>query len=116
MRVRCEVELDIFSGMPNPHWELSQPQMDAFVRQLASLRRISHGELHGNLGYRGFIVQLRSGLPVQLRVQMGIVKISSDSTPAYAEDVGRCLERWLLNTGKLYLEADILRLVEHELP
>jgi len=50
-----------------------------------------------------------------IRVQTGIVEISSDSTLTHAEDVGRRLERWLLNSGKPYLKIEIFRLVEHEL-
>jgi len=116
MQVRCEVELDIFSGMPNPSWNLSQPEADAFVHRLGNLRRIAPHELHGNLGYRGFIVRLKSGSAAQsIRIQTGIAEISSDSTIVYADDVGRRIERWLLDSGKLYLRADILQLVEHEL-
>jgi hypothetical protein len=116
MQADCEVELDIFSGMPNPRWNLSQPEADSFVHQLANLQRIARGDLHGNLGYRGFIVQLKSGSAAQsIRIQSGIVEISSDSTIVYADDAGRRTERWLLDTGKLYLRADIFQLVEHEL-
>ena len=57
MPAHCEVELDIFSGMPNPTWTLTNAEADNFVKQLAALPRTSARELSGNLGYRGFIVQ-----------------------------------------------------------
>jgi hypothetical protein len=116
MQAHCEVELDIFSGMPNPHWNLSDAEADSFVHQLASLRRLAQGDLHGNLGYRGFIVQLRFGSTAEsIRIQTGIVEIWSDSTLTHAEDVGRRLERWLLNSGKPYLKIEIFHLVEREI-
>ncbi len=116
MQARCEVELDIFSGMPNPRWKLSDAEAVSFVHQLARLRRIAQGELHGNLGYRGFIVQLRSGSATQsIRIQTGVVEISSDSKLTHAEDVGRRVERWLLNSGKPNLKVEIFNIVEHEL-
>ena len=34
----CEVELDIFSGMPNPTWILTNAEADSFVKQLAGCR------------------------------------------------------------------------------
>ncbi|KQS48110.1 MULTISPECIES: hypothetical protein [unclassified Sphingomonas] len=50
------VELDIFSGRPNPVWELDAPGSTALVTRLASLSEHAPGavELQG-LGYRGFV-------------------------------------------------------------
>jgi hypothetical protein len=56
-----EVELDIFSGMPNPTWVLSKRQettlyerLNADPNQLSALN--TRGERFG-LGYRGLIVR-----------------------------------------------------------
>lgn len=112
---RCEVELDIFSGMPNPTWILTDAEADSFVKQLAVLSRTSATELSGNLGYRGFIVQCMDGANSQLiRIQTGIVHISKGATNIYAYDEERKLERWLLNTGKPHLKNDLFEMVERE--
>jgi hypothetical protein len=55
----ASVELDIFSGRPNPRWELSPPE----VRSLRSLQRFLRPTSTApfeppGLGYRGFGYQL----------------------------------------------------------
>jgi hypothetical protein len=115
MPSRCEVELDIFSGMPNPAWILTNAEADSFVKQLAALSGTSARELSGNLGYRGFIVQCTQGANTQLiRIQNGIVHISKDVTNVYAYDEDRQLERWLLNTGRPHLKDELFQIAERE--
>jgi hypothetical protein len=115
MPARCEVELDIFSGMPNPTWILPNAEAERFVKQLAALPRTSARELSGNLGYRGFIVQCTEQANAQLiRIQNGIVHISKDATNVYVYDEDRKLERWLLNTGKPHLKNDLFQIAEGE--
>jgi hypothetical protein len=111
-----EVELDIFSGMPNPTWTLSSAEAESFLNQLAALPRTSATRLRGNLGYRGFIVHVTNGSDTQLiHIQTGVVQISKGATIIYARDEHREVERWLLNTGKPHLKNDILQIVEREL-
>lgn len=115
MPARCEVELDIFSGMPNPAWILTDAEADGFVKQLAALSRTSARELSGNLGYRGFIVQCTQGADTQLiRVQKGIAHISKGVTNVHACDENRQLERWLLNTGRPHLKDELFQIAERE--
>jgi hypothetical protein len=115
MPARGEVELDIFSGMPNPTWILTNAEADTLVKQLAALPRTSAREPAGNLGYRGFIVRVTQGADTQLiRIQTGTVQITKGVTSLYARDANRALERWLLNTGKPHLKSDIVKIVEHE--
>jgi len=115
MPARCEVELDIFSGMPNPTWILTDAETDSFVKQLAALPQTSARELSGNLGYRGFIVECAQGGNTQLiRVQKGTVQISEGATNVYASDKDRRLERWLLNTGKPHLDNELFQMAEQD--
>lgn len=115
MPARCEVELDIFSGMPNPRWSLTKVEADSFVTQLAALPRTSARERSGNLGYRGFIVQCPRGANTELiRIQNGTVHTSSGVTNVYAYDKDRALERWLLNTARPHLENELFQTVERE--
>ena len=115
MQVRVEVELDIFSGMPNPTWVLTNAKADSFVNKLAAMSRTSSTELSGNLGYRGFIVQVTQGANTQLiHIQTGIVHISIGATNVYVNDEDRELERWLLNTGKSLLKKELFQIVERE--
>jgi hypothetical protein len=111
----CEVELDIFSGMPNPTWVLTDTEADSFVKQLDALPRTSAAALSGNLGYRGLIVHCTDGVTRSIHVQTGVVHISSGDTPVYAHDEDRELEKWLFDTGKPHLSNDVSEIVEREL-
>jgi hypothetical protein len=114
MPPRCEVELDIFSGMPNPTWTLTNDEADSFVKQLDALRRASARELSGNLGYRGFIVQCKQGANTQLiRIQNGTVHMTKGGMNVYVYDEDRELERWLLNTGRPHLKNGLFQVAEH---
>jgi hypothetical protein len=116
MPERCEVELDIFSGMPNPAWTLTNAEAESFVKQLAALSATPARELSGNLGYRGFIVQCTQEATTQLiRIQNGAVHLSKGETNVYAYDEGRQLERWLLDTGRPHLKDDLFQIAEREL-
>jgi len=116
MPARVEVELDIFSGMPNPTWVLTSVQAESFVKQLATLSRTSARELSGNLGYRGFIVRVTQGADTQLiHIQTGTVHLSEGAANLYAADKDRELERWLLDTGKPHLKNEVFQLAEREL-
>lgn len=111
MEASCEVELDIFSGKPNPMWSLTNAVADKLLEQLAALPLTSARELSGNLGYRGFIVQCTQGGNKRLiRVQNGIVHISEGETNVYAYDNNRELEHWVLNTGRPHLKDEIYQI------
>ena len=111
-----EVELDIFSGMPNPTWVLTDAEAESFMRQVSALRQIPTKTLSSNLGYRGFIVHTTRGSDKQLiYVQSGIALILEGEKKTSATDEGRKLERWLLNSGKPHLKSDVFGLVEHQL-
>ena len=116
MPTRVEVELDIFSGMPNPTWVLVGPDAQNFATRLAGLTRVSAQEVSGNLGYRGFIVRIVSSDQTRhIRVQTGTVHVSEGTGTICAKDENRELEGWLLNSGKPHLTNEIVEIVERNL-
>jgi hypothetical protein len=116
LSTRCEVELDIFSGRANPTWLLTNEETARFLRTIAALPAASPRELSGNLGYRGFMVQCTEGADSRLiRIQKGIVQLTSGADNAYAIDKDRQLEQWLLETGRPRLQSEILQIAEREL-
>ena len=116
MLARYGVELEIFSGMPNPSWVLTNGEADSFVKQLAALSQTSARQLSSNLGYRGFVVQCAHGDNTQLiSVQNCIVHISKLVTNVYAYDENRKLERWLLNTGRPHLKDELFQIAARAL-
>ncbi|HEX6347633.1 hypothetical protein [Umezawaea sp.] len=112
MPEKTEVELDVFSGRPNPTWSLPDAQASTFRERVDGLPAATSGQVANNLGYRGFIV--RAGDEVVL-VQKGVVQKTRGETTEYAADPNRDLERWLLESGKPTLEPEVLTSVEREL-
>lgn len=111
-----EVELDIFSGRPNPTWILSDEEGNIFLKRLSILPRSSAKELSTNLGYRGFIVRVINETEKCLVwIQNETVLLSQDDTNVYYRDQNRDLEQWLLNSGKSSLKSDLFKKVEDEL-
>jgi hypothetical protein len=113
--VRAEVELDIFSGMPNPTWILSADESEDFERQLAALPRIPAATLSGRLGYRGMIVLVTGDTERRsVRVHAGAVQISVGATTVHARDEERRLERWLIETGRSRVDPKLLQIAERD--
>jgi hypothetical protein len=112
-----DVELDIFSGVPNPTWTLTPVEAEELLRRLAALPPAPPGALSGHLGYRGVILTLTEGVETQLvRVQRGLGVISSRGTDSYRRDADRALERWLLDTGGPAIGEGLWQVVRRDLP
>jgi hypothetical protein len=116
MPPRTEVELDIFSGMPNPTWVLTTAEAEGLAGRLAALPRTAASELSGRLGYRGLVVTTTDGAETRLiRVQSGSVHVAEGETTVHARDEGRELERWLIETGRPQLAENVIEIVDREL-
>ena len=98
------VELDVFSGMPNPTWVLSVPEASDLTSRISRLDPTEAvGQRPDNLGYRGFIVQIAAGSSASLqtiRAHEGIVEVVDSTGTAYYRDPQRQIELWLLATAK----------------
>jgi hypothetical protein len=100
--------------MPNPSWLLSPSEASAFLARLAALPPAADYSFAGNLGYRGFVVEIAPGSTV--RLQNGIVRRSVGSSVEYLADPGRSLERFLLDSGRPMLSTAVLAEVSRSLP
>jgi hypothetical protein len=111
-----EVELDIFSGRPNPVWTLSGVERTQFLEKLAALPGAPPLELATNLGYRGFILRITNSAEQSVvRIQRGKVHVVRAGKDLYYTDPNRGLERWLLQSGRASLDPSIYAIVEREL-
>ena len=102
-----EVELDIFSGRPNPRWTLTATEEAELLTRLLD-RSVPIAPMtitDGKLGYRGFLVRATGatataletrGLPTGFRVRDGLGATIDPAT-----------ERWLLFTGAPGLDAPV---------
>jgi hypothetical protein len=87
------VTLLIFSGRPNPTWELAAEEVIELIPKL--LDAVS-AEEPSILGYGGFLVESNDpGMPAKM-----IVRDDAE------------LERFMLRTGRRYLSPEIIRTVE----
>jgi hypothetical protein len=106
-----------FFGNPNLVWILSEADGVLFLKKLAMLPQASAKELHDDLGYRGFIVEVINETEDSLiRIQNGTVQLSQNDNNVYYSDQNRHLERWLLNSGKPTLRSDLFKIVERDFP
>jgi hypothetical protein len=114
-----QIELDAFSGLPNPRWELPATQAAEFLTLLRALKRAdgAHGSGDG-LGYRGFVVR-PNGDPLEgydeIRVYRGTVTARRGDRTDSFDDSGLVLERWLVRTAKTHVAEPVLQYVESEI-
>ena len=99
------VTLDIFSGRPNPGWELSQEQSSEFLKKISKLEskenfHADSGKYSG-LGYRGFLVEEENSAQKSRRFEVynGIVNVVENNSSYALEDKGYSVESWLLQTA-----------------
>lgn len=113
------VELDIFSGRPNPRWSLTEQDAGEFLRRLRGLPKVEGpSKVHDVLGYRGLLV-LGQGTSTpdfdEIRVGQGTVACRrGDVVETYA-DVDRAVERWLVETGQGNFDRELYKEISREL-
>jgi hypothetical protein len=110
---KMQVEVDVFSGRLNPHWELTAQESNEFVQRFQSLSPSSgEGAVKEGLGYRGLIVSAPEkeieGFQ-EILVSNGLVVARRDSQSQQFVDRNRVLEKWLFQTGKGRLDNELYR-------
>jgi len=103
------VELDIFSGRPNPTWELSTADTATLTEMIGSLPSSPPADLPTPLGYRGFLMTLdepESGSVTRIRACQGIVEYQGREIKYYT-DPGKQVERWLMGTARPYIDSQL---------
>ncbi len=107
---KINVELDIFSGRPNPSWELSSEEVSELVRYMDGLIPVSQPAVASILGYRGFVISnigKITGLPVKIHVFNGILTVTENGSTNYYKDVNN-VENWLIGKAKEHGYGDII--------
>jgi hypothetical protein len=98
-----QVEVDVFSGRPNPQWNLTSQEADEFVALFRTLpQQPKAGTVSEGLGYRGLIVT-KPGESIEgyneILISNQIVVARQNSQSKQFVDRDRRLERWLFQTG-----------------
>jgi hypothetical protein len=113
--VSMTVELDVYSGRPNPTWSLSAQEAEQVASLLANLPS-SESAAEEGLGYRGFILlnTRRAGnLPERLRVSRGVVTLYHDERAEHFVDANG-LEKRLLEQAREHGFGSVLDAVRPE--
>lgn len=99
------VLLDIFSGLPNPQWQLGAEQSLAMVTLVSGLSAAEPGEMPAlpDLGYRGFEVSGFDADCNTYRVFRGYV----DACGSIMRDPDNHAEIWLLQSAERTLEPGL---------
>lgn len=97
MSLRATVEIDIFSGRPNPSGLLTVEQTDWLLEALNNLPTTDKSPFDG-LGYRGLVVRL----PRQLRIGHGT--ITDEAFDSVFIDTNRYIEHQLAEWVTAFLE------------
>jgi hypothetical protein len=97
----ADVELDVFSGRPNPHWTTAADQIAPLLPG-ADVRLLTSPAEPPGLGYRGFLLTIASaetGIPTVFRIYSGVVSVSAgDERTSFVDEKG--LEAWLLEDAR----------------
>lgn len=88
-----QVELDVFSGRPNPSWRLRAAERDQLFGLLRATKELGAvSTAPPGLGYRGLILRIESGGHAEL-LRVGDGAIAADG--AVYRDNGRAVEAFL---------------------
>ena len=78
--MKISIELDVFSGRPNPSWELTASESGELLKQLSPLPEAdkTQAPFYDGLGYRGFIISVpgadtANSSPAIIRIFKGTV-------------------------------------------
>lgn len=102
------VTLDIYSGNPNPTWELSSEQADnlrALFSQDRQMTKMRAPASSGKLGYRGFALSTVGELsvPSKALVYDGVIDVGTSVQPNYIDNESQ-FEKFLLGTAGIALK------------
>jgi hypothetical protein len=106
------VELDVFSGRPNPQWSLSESALASLMQEVALLDTASQSvSLPQNLGYRGLrVVASSDNAPDwQLFIGGGHAFLKDRNGIVVRVDDRRRIERRILLSGEGVVDDGLLQ-------
>lgn len=115
------VTLDVFSGRPNPTWQLSEKQANQLFERVTDRALIDSQAVDGVLGYRGLVIsahgddQLPEGAPATFRIGGQLpteyAAPESEARALSAEEVDDATD-WLLATGEHAVDEHVMSVVK----
>lgn len=121
---KVKIVLHIYSGRPDPEWELTEQQVEELKDMLKDTPRIGEfgmDNLPGGLGYQGFTIynqDQREDIPAEVTAFQDNLFITDDLTDTLSGDkvqVNRIyqdtnnLEKWLLKRAKEHGYEEVIK-------
>jgi len=101
-----KAKLLIYTGQPNPVWDLSVGDREKLYDELRMLHgTMSHLQRNGFIGYKGIEINLDT--TETLTAYKGIVEIVSGSDVRRFMDFNRDFEIWLFSTSRDKIGDDV---------
>jgi hypothetical protein len=114
-----DVEVDLYSGRPNPRFSLGPTTTAELMHRLASLPPLlGSATPRATLGYRGLRVDadVIESTITEIVVSGGAVFVRDRAgTQRVLEDRERSLERWLVEAGAGQLDPDEVAVLDQDL-
>lgn len=116
---KMQVEVDVFSGRPNPEWTLTPSEVNELNQLVQALPTdTGEGTPKEGLGYRGLIVtktDSRTEGYNKISISNGHVIVVDQGRSKRFADRNRSLERWVFQTGKGRLEEPLYQQIRKQL-
>ncbi|MDD1017332.1 hypothetical protein [Pseudomonas rubra] len=117
--MRMVVTLDMYSGRPNPSWEVSESDAKKLRKLLSKKRAISSVSSPGSiglLGYRGLLVSsVEDPSAIKtMRAFDGVLEVASLDFPNYLDSDSE-IEEFLLGTAGVALKDEERQFIEQEI-
>jgi hypothetical protein len=77
-----KIELDVFSGQPNPAFEIRKDEFESVLNQIRKQRELNNARLFDGLGFRGITL---SGPDSEAVIQKDVIRVRSSSGVRYFE-------------------------------
>lgn len=115
---RITVEVDLYSGRPNPVVGLSTTQAAELERRIGMLPAAAgDAAIQDALGYRGLRITAENAGFREVVVSNGVVEIRDRAGRASRKaDPRRALERWLVDAASPHLSADQRAWLDRDVP
>jgi len=110
------VEVDLYSGRPNPAWSLTPEEVAQLVERVDGLAPADEVEPPGRLGFRGLRFRLYAGGREIASAESfdGHLRFQDSAGPRHLADPRREVERWLLETGQGKIESQVYETLKNE--
>lgn len=110
------VEVDLYSGRPNPSWSLTPEEVAQLIKRIDGLAPADEVEPPAQLGYRGLRFRLYAGGREIASAESfdGHLRFKDPEGLRHLADPGGEVERWLLETGRGKIEPQVYETLRNQ--